>query len=65
MTSENTFSLAEKFAYGMKHFNKAVIIGQNSAEAVHAIDFIEVNDNYLIKLPISHNIHPVTKTDWE
>lgn len=65
LISENTFSLAEKFAYGLKHFNKAVIIGQISAGAAHAIDFLEVNDNYLIQLPISHNIHPVTKTDWE
>ena len=65
LVSEHTFSLAEKFAYGLKHFNKASIIGQTSAGAAHAIDFMEVNDNYLIQLPISRNIHPVTKSDWE
>ncbi|MFK7834254.1 MAG: S41 family peptidase [Winogradskyella sp.] len=65
LVSENTFSLAEKFAYGLKHFNKARIIGQTSAGAAHAIDFMEVNENYLIQLPISRNIHPVTKIDWE
>lgn len=49
----------------MKHFNKATIVGQTSAGAAHGIDYIEVNDNFMIQLPITHNIHPVTKTDWE
>lgn len=49
----------------MKHFDKAKIIGQTSAGAAHAIDFLALNDNYAIQLPISYNIHPVTKTDWE
>ncbi|MGD1841016.1 MAG: S41 family peptidase [Thermonemataceae bacterium] len=65
LIGEETFSLAEKFAYSMKHFNKATIIGQTSAGAAHSIDFIELNDNYAIQIPISYNIHPVTKTDWE
>lgn len=65
LVSENTFSLAEQFAYAMKHFDKAIIIGQTSSGAAHAIDFMEVNDNYLIQLPIRRSIHPVTKMDWE
>ncbi|WP_281990839.1 S41 family peptidase [Aquimarina aggregata] len=65
LVSEETFSLGEKFAYCMKHFNKATIVGQTSAGAAHGIDYIEVNDNFMIQLPISHNIHPITQTDWE
>lgn len=65
LVSENTFSLAERFAYGLKHFNKAIIIGEASAGAAHAIDFMEVNENYLIQLPIIRSVHPVTKIDWE
>lgn len=65
LISEQTFSMAELFAYAMKHFGKAIIIGQPSAGAAHAIDFLEIDDNYLIQVPISYNIHPVTKTDWE
>ena len=65
LVGENTFSLGEKFAYGMKHFDKATIVGQTSAGAAHAIDFLEVNDNYLIQIPVQYDIHPVTKTDWE
>ncbi|WP_438422630.1 S41 family peptidase [Aquimarina macrocephali] len=65
LVSERTFSLGEQFAYCMKHFNKAKIVGQTSAGAAHGIDYIEVNDNFMIQLPLTHNIHPVTKTDWE
>jgi len=65
LVSEETFSLGEKFAYCMKHFNKATIVGQTSAGAAHGIDYIEVNDNFMIQLPITHNIHPITQTDWE
>ncbi|MFK7771001.1 MAG: S41 family peptidase [Saprospiraceae bacterium] len=65
LVSKNTFSLAEQFAYCMKHFGKAKIIGQTSSGAAHGIYFPEINDNYSIQLPISRSIHPVTKTDWE
>ncbi len=65
LVSEKTFSLGEKFAYGMKHFDKATIVGQTSAGAAHAINFLEVNDNYMIQIPVQYDIHPVTKTDWE
>lgn len=65
LVSENTFSLAEQFAYSMKHFGKAIIIGQTSAGAAHGIYFPEINDNFSIQLPTSRSIHPVTKTDWE
>lgn len=65
LVSDKTFSLAEKFAYNMKHFNKAKIVGQTSAGAAHAIDFMEVNDEYMIQLPVSRSINPITKLDWE
>ena len=65
LVSENSFSLAEKFAYSMKHFDKATIVGQVSAGAAHAINFLEVDDNFTFQVPTLRNIHPVTKTDWE
>ncbi|MEM6893821.1 MAG: S41 family peptidase [Bacteroidota bacterium] len=65
LVGEKTFSRAEGFAYCMKHFNKATIVGQITPGAAHGIDFLEMNDNFLIQLPVEYNIHPVTKTDWE
>lgn len=65
LISKNTFSLAEQFAYCMKHFGKATIVGQTSSGAAHAIHFPEVNDNFSLQLPISRSIHPITQKDWE
>ena len=65
LVSENTFSLAEQFAYGLKHFGRATIIGQKSAGAAHAIDIAELNENFFLQVPVTRSIHPVTRTDWE
>lgn len=65
LVSDQTFSLAEQFAYSMKHFDRAKIVGQVTAGAAHAIDFLEVNDNFGVQVPVQYSIHPVTQTDWE
>ena len=65
LVSEETFSNAEKLAYGLKHFGKATIVGTTSAGAAHSIDIAELNSNFFLQIPISRNIHPVTQTDWE
>ncbi|MEO1029325.1 MAG: S41 family peptidase, partial [Pseudomonadota bacterium] len=65
LVSKNTFSLAEQLAYGLKHFGKATIVGETSSGAAHAIDIGYLNENFFLQVPISYNIHPVTKTDWE
>lgn len=65
LVGEQTFSLAESFAYGMKHFGRATIIGQTTPGAAHGINFLAANDNFGIQVPVQYNIHPVTKTDWE
>ena len=65
LVGEETFSLGEQFAYCLKHFDKATIIGQTTSGAAHAIDFLEVNENFLIQIPIARSIHPVTKKDWQ
>lgn len=65
LVSESTFSLAECFAYSMKHFGKATIVGQVTAGAAHAINFLDANENYGVQVPVLYNIHPVTQTDWE
>lgn len=65
LVGEQTFSLAESFAYSMKHFGRATIIGQTTPGAAHGINFLAANDNFGVQVPVQYNIHPVTKTDWE
>ncbi len=65
LVNEKSFSRAEEFAYCMKHHGKATIVGQTTAGAAHGIDFLEMDDNFLIQLPVTSSIHPNTNTDWE
>lgn len=65
LVDENSFSGAEEFAYSMIHLGKATIVGQTTAGASHSIDFLALDENFLIQLPTSSSINPVTQTDWE
>ncbi|MEM9387977.1 MAG: S41 family peptidase [Pseudomonadota bacterium] len=65
LVSAETFSLGEHFAYAMKHFDKAEIIGQVSAGAANGISFRLVDDNFVIQIPAQQTVNPVTKTNWE
>ncbi len=65
LVDEKSFSRAEGFSYGMKHFNKATIIGQTTPGAAHGINFLELDNSFFIQVPVEHNINPITKTDWE
>lgn len=65
LVGENTFSLGESLAYGLQGFDQAIIVGQTTTGAAHAIDVPELNDNFFVQLPVIRSIHPVTQTDWE
>ncbi|MEO0424215.1 MAG: S41 family peptidase [Pseudomonadota bacterium] len=65
LVSAETFSLGEKFAYTMKHFDQAEIIGQVTAGAANGISFRLVDDNFVIQIPAQQSVNPVTETNWE
>lgn len=65
LVSDQTFSLAESFAYGLKHFGRATIVGEASAGAAHSINVAVLSDNFFLQVPTGRGIHPVTKVDWE
>ena len=65
LVDEESFSRAEGFAYGMKHFKRATILGQTTPGAAHSIDFIKMENSFFIQVPVERMMHPITKTDWE
>lgn len=65
LTSQRTFSAAESFSYIMKNRKRATIIGETTGGGAHPIAEVVVNDLFMIALPISKPIDPITKTDWE
>jgi tetratricopeptide (TPR) repeat protein len=65
LTSKQTFSAAESFAYTLKHLDKAVVVGEITAGGANRTKRINLNDKFTISVPYIKSIHPITKTNWE
>jgi hypothetical protein len=65
LTSKETFSAAESFAYDMKVRNRAIIIGDSTKGGAHSVDLYQIDDNFEIYIPTARAINPVTGGNWE
>lgn len=65
LTSRNTFSAAEEFAYNLKNLKRATVIGETTGGGAHDNKFVILTDNFYMSLPFARAINPVTKTNWE
>ena len=66
LTSNRTSSGAEAFAYGMKHSDRAVLIGETTDGSAHMTaswDFPNLGIRAVI--PDARPVNPVTRTSWE
>lgn len=65
LTSEDTFSAGEDFAYALKHVGRAVLIGETTGGGAHPGSRRRLNAHFMMNVPTGRAINPVTKTDWE
>ncbi|WP_250434711.1 S41 family peptidase [Hanstruepera flava] len=65
LTSKNTFSAAEAFAYSLKHYNKAIVIGEITKGGANRTKRVTINNQFSISIPYIEAIHPSTKSNWE
>jgi hypothetical protein len=65
LTSQNTFSAAEEFAYDLKALKRATIIGERTAGGAHPANEFRINDHFSITIPNAKAVNPITKTNWE
>lgn len=65
LTSSDTFSAAEEFAYSLKNLNRARTVGEVTKGGAHPVDVIELPAGLEIVLPKGRAINPITKDNWE
>lgn len=65
LTSGQTFSGGEDFAYTTKHHGRATIVGEKTDGGGHTIEFKSIGEGFVLVLPTGRPIHPVTGSNWE
>ncbi len=65
LTSHETLSGAEGFAYNLKNLKRATIIGEITGGAAHMGFSYRLNAHFGIFIPSVRPINPITGTNWE
>jgi len=65
LTSEDTFSAGEDFAYALKNNGRATLVGETTGGGAHPGNRRRLSVHFEMNVPDGRSINPVTKTDWE
>ncbi len=66
LTSGNTASGAESFAYMMKQYKRTLIVGEKTRGAAHWTECYPFPElGVFLEIPVARPINPVTNTGWE
>jgi hypothetical protein len=64
LTSKDTFSGGEAFAYDLKALKRAIIVGETTGGGAHPTAPKRLDDHIGIMVPVERSIN-LTQTDWE
>jgi hypothetical protein len=65
LTSGDTFSGCEDFAYALKNAGRATLVGETTGGGAHAGGPRRLGAHFMMFVPSGRPINPVTHTDWE
>jgi hypothetical protein len=65
LTSDDTFSAAEEFAYDVQTQRRGEIVGDTTGGGAHPGGMRRVSEQFGVWVPGGRAVNPVTKTDWE
>ncbi len=65
LTSANTASGAELFAYTLRSYGKVQTVGQGTMGIAHAVGAIPINEHFVGRFSTYRNANPVTNSNWE
>ena len=65
LTSKQTFSGAEEFAFDLQTQKRATIVGETTGGGAHPVSGHIVADYFMVGVPFAKSLDPVTKKNWE
>ena len=65
LTSKQTFSAAEDFAYALKHLKRATVVGETTGGGAHPSRAFRLTDHFAISVPYAKSVSPITGGNWE
>src|SRR4029079_19671727 len=65
MTSKDTFSGAEEFAYDVQNLKRATIVGEVTGGGANPGGPEKVHPHFMVNVPRGRAVSPVTRTNWE
>jgi hypothetical protein len=65
LTSKNTFSAAEQFAYELKNMKRATVIGERTMGGANPAPPTQINEYFTAFIPNGRAISPITNSNWE
>jgi len=65
LTSRQTFSGGEEFAYNLKTLKRGTLIGEPTGGGAHPSRPVKIAKRFMLELPYARAINPITGTNWE
>jgi hypothetical protein len=65
LTSGNTFSGGEEFAYNLKNLKRATIVGETTGGGAHPVRGYKISEHFALGVPYARAVSPITKGNWE
>ena len=65
LTSSQTFSAAEAFAYHLQALKRVTVVGDTTGGGAHAASEGRLGDHFAISVSWGNSINPITGTNWE
>ncbi|NEQ32679.1 MAG: S41 family peptidase [Leptolyngbya sp. SIO4C5] len=65
LTSQETFSAAEEFAYNLKVLDRITLVGETTRGGANPGRGERINDHFWLFVPTGRAINPVTGSNWE
>jgi len=64
LTSQETFSAAEEFAYNLQALKRVTVVGEHTAGGAHPGRGYRLSDHFWMFVPVGRSLNPTTGDNW-